>query len=88
MYAVIFKATVAELDDEYLHTAQRLKTLALISTVARTSSPLPRVMRRLRSLTGIPSNRSATGKMIRSTDLHSGWAGISGIDLLVLKSVK
>ena len=28
MYAVIFKATVAELDDEYLHTAQRLKALA------------------------------------------------------------
>jgi heme-degrading monooxygenase HmoA len=28
MYAVIFKATVAELDDEYLRTAQRLKTLA------------------------------------------------------------
>ena len=28
MYAVIFKATVAELDDEYLQTAQRLKDLA------------------------------------------------------------
>jgi heme-degrading monooxygenase HmoA len=28
MFAVIFKATVAELDDEYLHTAQRLKDLA------------------------------------------------------------
>lgn len=28
MYAVIFKATVAELDDEYLRTAQRLKQLA------------------------------------------------------------
>jgi heme-degrading monooxygenase HmoA len=28
MYAVIFKATVAEFDDEYLRTAQRLKTLA------------------------------------------------------------
>lgn len=28
MYAVIFKATVAELDDEYLQTAQRLRELA------------------------------------------------------------
>ena len=28
MYAVIFRATVAELDDEYTQTAQRLKTLA------------------------------------------------------------
>ncbi len=28
MYAVIFKATVAELDDEYLRMAQQLKTLA------------------------------------------------------------
>ena len=29
MYAVIFKATVAELDDEYSRTAKRLKELAL-----------------------------------------------------------
>lgn len=28
MYAVIFKATVADLDDEYLRTTQRLKILA------------------------------------------------------------
>ena len=28
MFAVIFKANVAELDDEYLQLAQRLKTLA------------------------------------------------------------
>jgi heme-degrading monooxygenase HmoA len=28
MYAVIFKATVAKLDDEYVQTAQRLKDLA------------------------------------------------------------
>ena len=28
MFAVIFRATVAELDDEYRQTAQRLKTLA------------------------------------------------------------
>jgi heme-degrading monooxygenase HmoA len=28
MYAVIFKATVAELDEEYFHTAERLKELA------------------------------------------------------------
>ena len=28
MYAVIFKATVAEFDDEYVQMAQRLKTLA------------------------------------------------------------
>ena len=28
MYAVIFKATMAELDDEYMQMAQRLKTLA------------------------------------------------------------
>ncbi len=28
MYAVIFKATVAELDDEYSHMAARLKDLA------------------------------------------------------------
>ena len=28
MYAVIFKATVAELDDEYLRVAERLKELA------------------------------------------------------------
>lgn len=28
MYAVIFKASVAELDEEYLHMAQRLKDLA------------------------------------------------------------
>ncbi|HEY5776435.1 MAG TPA: antibiotic biosynthesis monooxygenase [Xanthomonadales bacterium] len=29
MYAVIFKATVAELDDEYSRTADRLRDLAL-----------------------------------------------------------
>lgn len=29
MYAVIFKASVAELDDEYVRTAQRLRDLAL-----------------------------------------------------------
>ena len=28
MYAVIFKATMAEMDDEYLATAQRLRELA------------------------------------------------------------
>ena len=28
MYAVIFKATVAELNDEYFHTAEKLKQLA------------------------------------------------------------
>jgi len=28
LFAVIFRATVAELDDEYRQTAQRLKTLA------------------------------------------------------------
>jgi len=28
MYAVIFKATVAEFDDEYFHMAERLKDLA------------------------------------------------------------
>lgn len=29
MYAVIFRATVAELDDEYLETAARLKEIAV-----------------------------------------------------------
>jgi len=28
MYAVIFRATIAELDDEYLRMAERMKTLA------------------------------------------------------------
>jgi heme-degrading monooxygenase HmoA len=28
MYAVIFKATIAEIDDEYLRTAERMKDLA------------------------------------------------------------
>jgi len=42
----------------------------LNSTVAVTLFPSPRETKRSRYPTGTPSNKFATGKMIRSTGLH------------------
>jgi len=76
VYAVIFRAKVAELNDEYFRMAERMKALAFekYGCLDFVSSQYH---------TGKPNSTFVTGKMTRNTGLPSQKAAISGTNPLV-----